>query len=125
MTEILLMFVQWHVNAWPEMLEEQADLLVEPRRPLIGDKLILKAIVLRHERQEALHLRRHVVLDKPELHTIPAGYGHLKGMNLYNLLYSVARHIVGGADGGMQRAPIMRHPVKRDNGMQQQHLLLT
>ena len=47
-------------------------LLVEPSRPLVGDKLVLKAIVLSHERQEALHLRRHVVLDEPKLHTIPA-----------------------------------------------------
>ena len=32
-------------------------LLVEPSWPLVGDKLVLKAIVLSHERQETLHLR--------------------------------------------------------------------
>ena len=56
------------------VLRERADLLVEPRRPLVGHKLVLKAIVLRHERQEALHLGRHVVLDEPKLHTVPAAH---------------------------------------------------
>ena len=50
----------------------QPRLLVQPGRPLVGHQLILEAVALRHVRQEALHLRRHVVLDEPELGARPA-----------------------------------------------------
>lgn len=54
------------------MLPEVADLLVQPGGPFVSDKLVVKAVVGGHARQEALHLRRHVVLYEPELHPRPA-----------------------------------------------------
>ena len=45
---------------------------MEPGGPFVGDEFILKPVVLGHVRQEALHLRGHVVLDEPELHPRPA-----------------------------------------------------
>lgn len=47
-------------------------LLVQPGGPLVGHELVVKAVVHGHLRQEALHLRRHVVFDEPELHAVPA-----------------------------------------------------
>jgi hypothetical protein len=46
-------------------------LLVQPVRPLVRDKLILKAVLLCHGGNDALVVRRHVVGDDPELD--PAG----------------------------------------------------
>ena len=79
------------VCAGQEMLKEQADLLVEPGRPLVSDKLVLKAVVLRHERQEALHLRRHVVLDEPELHAVPATHGDVEAALSTTFLFRTYR----------------------------------
>ena len=47
---------------------------MEPIRPLVGDIFIQEAVLGSHVRQEALHLRRHVVLDEPELDPVPAQY---------------------------------------------------
>ena len=54
------------------MLRVHTRLLVQPGGPLVGDGLVLEAVARGHGRQEALHLRAHVVLDEPELHARPA-----------------------------------------------------
>ena len=48
-----------------------AYLLVQERRPLVGHKLEVEAVVRSHLWHKPLHLGRHVVLDEPELDRVP------------------------------------------------------
>lgn len=50
----------------------EPDLLVEEGGPLVGHKLVVELIMVCHLRYKPLHLRRHVVLDEPELYRISA-----------------------------------------------------
>ena len=54
----------------------RADLFMQEERPFVRHKLIVKVVMSSHLRQKALYLRGHVVLDEPELHTIPALKSH-------------------------------------------------
>lgn len=56
----------------PARLRLNADLFVQERRPFVGDKLVVEVVLLSHFRYKALHLGRHIVLDEPELHWVPA-----------------------------------------------------
>lgn len=49
-----------------------AHLFVQECGPLVGDKLVVEPVVRSHLRHKAFHLRRHIVLDEPELNWVPA-----------------------------------------------------
>ena len=59
-----------------------ARLLVQPRGPLVGHELIVEVVVRGHVRHEGAHLRRHVILDEPELHAQPVQKVQIFGMKL-------------------------------------------
>jgi hypothetical protein len=74
--------IKWKEDIQEENLVSPYDallvcLLVEPVGPLICDKLVVKAVLLCHGRDDALVMWGHVVLDDPELE--PAGPSITRG----------------------------------------------
>mmetsp|Transcript_33615 Transcript_33615/g.100093 ORF Transcript_33615/g.100093 Transcript_33615/m.100093 type:complete len:326 (-) Transcript_33615:4501-5478(-) len=85
-------------------------LLVQPVRPLVRHKLIVKAKLLCHFRDDAPVLRRHIVPDDPKLDACLCVLDHAQDHDLLEALIHVARrngehvHGAGAFARGNERA---------------------